>query len=305
MRPKDRGESLPPALSFTQALEQVRQEQEQAKATQSELGHIAWKRVQCFKACCEIVFGSEGNLRKQVAQMLMVDKFDEDKQHTANWPRSSEFITFGGFHVEAASALAVMSSFCRSVRSCSIMAQCSAIHKHDLTTFTDDDVDDLWRATRLEARAILDADKWPSGATYRDRRILERRVITELWAATHEPVQAPLEQFGVENLEGPYEPNTWRRADGIVLEGTMTPSAFALVKYLWNQKDWTAEVRDIIEDVFDDKPLELRDLRQYGKSANNLFRDKVPWSIVTSEEPIAKVCLVNRPPKPKKNRGRR
>ena len=301
--------------SFREIATLVGSEHDQRKAEQSEVTHYAWRRVQCFAAACEITFGTEGpNMARQLATLFLVSTFKNDKHFGIVWPKSSEIITFASYHVDAASALAVVSSFAGTVHSNSLIARTKVLERFDISDLTDLEAIDLWRATRTETRWMLEADKWVTGEIIRDRRVLEFRIKQELTLAQQEQSNGLSEVMSRKrivtnsrnersafNLEGPCEPHTWRRADGSVVDAKMSPSAYALVDFLWQRERRTATLLEVTENVFDDPTLELSHIQVYGSSANSLFRRaKVKWSIATSGRPIAKVSLVNKPPKAKK-----
>ncbi len=162
------------------------------------------KRVQCFDAACEIVFGTEGpNMARQLALLFKVNEFKQDAQFGAAWPKGMEFVTFSCYYVETASALSVISSFCETIRSCFVMAEVEILadewreDRFDLTNLSHQEVLDLWRGTRAKARWQLEADKWVSGEVIRDRRILKHNVDRELYKILN---GAESEHI---NLEGP------------------------------------------------------------------------------------------------------
>jgi hypothetical protein len=164
----------------------------------------------------------------------------------------------------------------------------------DRTDISDEDTIDLWRGTRAKARWQLEADKWVNGEAYRDRRILKHRVERELWQILHGMEQS------IVSLEGPIEPDSWRKPNGDLADGRMGPSAFALVKYLWNQKSRSAELIQIQEALGEE--WELKQIQQYMKEANNLFRADVQWSLTSRGKPVAKIVMLNKPPKPSRKK---
>lgn len=101
--------------------------------------------------------------------------------------------------------------------------------------------------------------------------------------------------------DGPVEPDGWLH-NGNRVSGKLPPKAFALIRYLWECPDMTADIRDLAQPMFGDDAsfIEVSNIQDHSKAVNNFFRDnKLDWSVVTASKPYPTASLVSRPPKPR------
>lgn len=113
--------------------------------------------------------------------------------------------------------------------------------------------------------------------------------------------------------DGPAGPGQWR-IKGEIVNGEMPATAWRLCTYLWQQRNWTANITSLAEPVFDDDGLKdnndddnywLRILQNHAKYANNYFRKHgISCSVTVRKHGISNFPTATLTDKPPKNSSR-